>query len=54
MANNHPSCSPSASSEDITATGRITEGGKMIGMEPLDHVIIGDGKFISLREKNLF
>ena len=54
LAHNHPSGDPSPSSEDIAATGRIKEVGKIIGIELLDHVIIGDGKFISLREKNLF
>jgi len=54
MVHNHPSGDPTPSSEDIAATGRIKEVGKIIGIELLDHVIIGDGKFISLREKNLF
>ncbi|WP_312654050.1 DNA repair protein RadC [Proteiniclasticum sp.] len=53
MVHNHPSGDPSPSSEDIAATGRIKEVGKIIGIELLDHVIIGDGKYISLREKNL-
>jgi DNA repair protein RadC len=53
MVHNHPSGDPSPSSEDLAATGRIKEVGKIIGIELLDHIIIGDGKYISLREKNL-
>lgn len=53
MVHNHPSGDPSPSSEDLSATGRIKEVGKIIGIELLDHIIIGDGKYISLREKNL-
>ena len=53
MVHNHPSGDPSPSSEDIAATTRIKEVGKIVGIELLDHVIVGDGKYISLREKNL-
>src|SRR5690554_2593019 len=49
MVHNHPSGDPSPSSEDLAATGRIKEVGKIIGIELLDHIIIGDGKYISLR-----
>ncbi|MDC3424368.1 DNA repair protein RadC [Aquibacillus sp. 3ASR75-11] len=52
VAHNHPSGDPSPSSEDIQVTKRLVESGKMIGIELLDHVIIGDcGKFTSLKEK---
>ena len=34
-------------------TSRIKEVGKIVGIDLLDHIIIGDGKYISLREKNL-
>jgi len=53
MVHNHPSGDPSPSSEDIAATSRIKEVGKIVGIDLLDHIIIGDGKYISLREKNL-
>lgn len=53
MVHNHPSGDPTPSSEDIAATGRIREAGKLIGIDLLDHVIVGDGRYISLREKNL-
>lgn len=48
---NHPSGDPTPSQEDIHVTRRIVESGKIIGIELLDHLIIGDRKFISLKEK---
>lgn len=50
---NHPSGDPSPSREDIEVTKRLVECGKMIGIEVLDHIIIGDQRFISLKEKGL-
>lgn len=48
---NHPSGDPSPSREDIAITRRLVECGQMIGIEVLDHIVIGDKKFISLKEK---
>ncbi|MCD8502700.1 MAG: DNA repair protein RadC [Bacillaceae bacterium] len=48
---NHPSGDPTPSKEDIEVTKRLTECGKLIGIELLDHLIIGDGVFTSLKEK---
>lgn len=48
---NHPSGDPSPSMEDIEVTKRLCECGKIIGIELLDHLIIGDKKFVSLKEK---
>ncbi|WP_227521914.1 RadC family protein [Bacillus solitudinis] len=48
---NHPSGDPSPSREDIEVTKRLYESGKVLGVELLDHVIIGDRKFISLKEQ---
>ncbi|WP_298470310.1 DNA repair protein RadC [uncultured Psychrobacillus sp.] len=50
-AHNHPSGNPSPSTEDIEVTKRLMEAGKLMGIELLDHVIIGDHQFISLKEK---
>lgn len=50
-AHNHPSGNPSPSPEDIEVTKRLQEAGKIMGIELLDHVIIGDHQFISLKEK---
>lgn len=51
VIHNHPSGDPSPSQEDIHVTRRLYEAGKMIGIELLDHLIIGDRKFVSLKEK---
>ncbi|HET7579549.1 MAG TPA: DNA repair protein RadC [Bacillales bacterium] len=48
---NHPSGDPNPSREDIAITERLVECGKMLGIEVLDHIVIGDRKFISLKEK---
>lgn len=48
---NHPSGDPSPSREDIAITQRLVECGQMLGIEVLDHIVIGDRKFISLKEK---
>ncbi|MFJ5764926.1 MULTISPECIES: RadC family protein [unclassified Lysinibacillus] len=53
-AHNHPSGVPTPSPEDIEVTKRIQEAGFIIGIELLDHVIIGDHQFISLKEKGYF
>jgi DNA repair protein RadC len=50
---NHPSGDPSPSREDIEVTKRLIEAGKIIGIDVLDHIIIGDGKFYSLKEQGL-
>lgn len=48
---NHPSGDPAPSKEDIEVTKRLAECGKIIGIELLDHLIIGENKFVSLKEK---
>ena len=48
---NHPSGDPTPSQEDIHVTRRLVDAGKMIGITILDHIIIGDRKFVSLKEK---
>jgi DNA repair protein RadC len=48
---NHPSGDPTPSREDIEVTRRLKECGRMIGIEILDHIIIGDKKYVSLKEK---
>ncbi|MFD1736032.1 DNA repair protein RadC [Bacillus salitolerans] len=48
---NHPSGDPSPSREDIEVTKRLTECGKIIGIEILDHLIIGENNYVSLKEK---
>ncbi|MEF7494254.1 DNA repair protein RadC [Lysinibacillus sphaericus] len=53
-AHNHPSGVPTPSEEDIEVTKRIEEAGYIMGIELIDHVIIGDHQFISLKEKGYF
>ncbi len=53
-AHNHPSGVPTPSAEDIDVTKRIEEAGYIMGIELIDHVIIGDHQFISLKEKGYF
>jgi DNA repair protein RadC len=48
---NHPSGDPAPSREDIEVTKRLAECGKIIGVDLLDHLIIGENKFVSLKEK---
>lgn len=42
---------PSPSQEDIQVTKRLCEAGKLVGIEILDHLVIGDRKYVSLKEK---
>jgi len=51
VAHNHPSGNPTPSPEDIAVTKRLTEVGLIIGIEVVDHIIIGHEKYISLKEK---
>ncbi|WP_236838738.1 RadC family protein [Caldalkalibacillus salinus] len=51
VAHNHPSGDPTPSQEDIRVTQRLVESGNILGIECLDHLIIGDGQYLSLKEK---
>lgn len=53
VAHNHPSGDPTPSHEDIEVTKRLLAAGKVIGIDVLDHVVVGDGKFVSLKERGL-
>lgn len=53
ICHNHPSGDPTPSKEDINITLRIKECGKIIGIELLDHVIIGNGNYASMKEKSI-
>ncbi|WP_334203991.1 RadC family protein [Clostridium tertium] len=53
VAHNHPSGDPTPSKEDITITARLKEAGKIIGIDILDHLIIGEDKHISFKEKGI-
>ena len=54
LVHNHPSGDPTPSADDVQMTGRLLEAGKLLDIEVLDHVIIGQeayGGFVSLKEK---
>lgn len=53
FVHNHPSGDPEPSRDDIAVTERLKATGDIVGINVLDHVIIGDGKYVSLREKGI-
>ena len=53
IAHNHPSGDPKPSPEDIAVTRQIVEAGNLLGIELLDHLIIGQGRWVSLKERNM-
>lgn len=53
VAHNHPSGDPTPSREDIATTKRLCQAGELIGIEVLDHIIIGDNRWVSLKERGL-
>ena len=53
LLHNHPSGDPTPSQDDLRMTGRICEAGKLMEIPVLDHIIIGDRKYVSLREQGL-
>jgi DNA repair protein RadC len=53
IAHNHPSGDPTPSPDDVAITRAIIEAGKLLDVEVLDHLIIGRGRFISLKERRL-
>ena len=53
IAHNHPSQDPTPSPEDVSITRELVQGGKLLGIDLLDHVVIGGTKWVSLKEKKL-
>lgn len=53
LIHNHPSGDPTPSREDVEVTKRLVEAGRLMGIEVLDHLVIGDGRFVSFRERGL-
>jgi DNA repair protein RadC len=51
LVHNHPSGDPEPSPDDLNLTRRLEEAGRILGISVLDHVIIGDNRYISLRER---
>jgi DNA repair protein RadC len=52
LIHNHPSGDPTPSAEDVNITKRLVESGKLLGIDVLDHIIIGDGRYVSLKSSN--
>lgn len=53
ISHNHPSGNPEPSKQDINITLRLKECGKLMGIELLDHIIVGNDSFISLKDKGV-
>lgn len=54
LIHNHPSGHPEPSSEDLNLTKMVKQAGKLIGIELIDHIIIGDNCFFSFCDKDIF
>ncbi|MDD2365771.1 MAG: DNA repair protein RadC [Desulfuromonadaceae bacterium] len=53
LIHNHPTGDPTPSSEDISITRRLKEAGEIMGIKVLDHIIVGDGEYLSFVERGL-
>lgn len=53
VAHNHPSGNPEPSQADMVLTRRLAEAGEVLGITLLDHVVFGDGRYVSLKERQL-
>ena len=53
ISHNHPSGDPSPSPEDVSITRELTQAAKLLGVELLDHIVIGGERFVSLKERGL-
>ena len=53
LIHNHPSGDPSPSPEDVNLTRAAVQAGKLLDVEVLDHLVVGQGRFVSMKEKNL-
>jgi len=53
LFHNHPSGDPEPSAEDVSITRRLASAGTLMGIEVLDHVILGAGRFVSLKERGV-
>lgn len=54
LLHNHPSGNPEPSDDDISITKQLVKAGEILGIEVLDHIIIGNKKYFSFREKGYF
>lgn len=54
LVHNHPSGDPEPSNEDVRVTREAAEAGELLGIDLLDHVIVGGRAFVSLRERGFY
>lgn len=54
VVHNHPSGDPEPSKQDLEVTGRLAECGRLVGIPLLDHVVVGTGQHVSIRERMNF
>ena len=53
IAHNHPSGDPTPSPEDVSITRELVQAGKLLGIDLLDHIVIGGDRWVSLKERKL-
>ena len=53
VAHNHPSGDPTPSPDDVRTTHQIVQAGNVLDIDVLDHIIIGAGRYVSLKERGL-
>lgn len=53
LIHQHPTGDPSPSTEDVSITRRLKEAGEILGIKVLDHIIVGDGEYLSFVERGL-
>jgi len=54
LVHNHPSGDPTPSAEDVAITDRLRKVGELMGVSVLDHVVIGEGRYVSFADEGLF
>ncbi|MGC4117179.1 MAG: DNA repair protein RadC [Myxococcales bacterium] len=54
FVHNHPSGDPTPSTDDLALTARLKQAGTVLGIKPLDHIIIGEGRYVSLVDEGHF
>jgi DNA repair protein RadC len=53
LAHNHPSGDPEPSEDDLKITKKLVESGKILGVDVIDHIVVGKNSFLSFKERGL-
>ena len=53
LIHNHPSGDPTPSQSDKTTTGQLVKAGSILGIQVLDHIVIGDGHYVSFKQQGI-